>query len=169
MNKVKYLLLTKEKIHLNKRGKFTGIEMTMMREKKLAVGPGKYLSVKPQILAVMESLISSGCHFVIQSSEGDGIKVIGNDGMTRCVILIRSGVMQTFNLKANTAIAKGIIKKIGLDEGHVNLRKQSKSEYVYTDFSEECKPDKITKFILELPPSSVCTCGHKKDIKKKIL
>lgn len=156
----------KEKTRINKKGKFTGIKMNMLEKDGLAIGPEKRLIVKSQILAVLESLISSGCHYVIQSSEGDGIKLIGSDGMTRCVILIRSGVMQTFNLKANASMVKEIMKKIGLPETNVNIRKQSKSEYVYTDFSEECKPDKITKFILELPPSSICTCGHKKDIKK---
>jgi hypothetical protein len=164
--RVKYILLSKTFVRINKKGKPTGKKIKFYEGGKLAVGPGKSLAVTYKVLAVLESLLSSGCHFVLQSSEGDGIKVIGKDGMSRCIILIRSGCMQTFNLKADSVKAKELMKELNLIPSDVNVRNNSKSKYVYTDFSETCKPEKISKFILKLPPSSKCVCGSKKDIDK---
>lgn len=168
-----YPHLIREKASINKKGKPTGKYEIMLTEDGLATNnTGERNKVKKHALRILELLAKKGCHFVLQASEGDGIKVVGTDGMTRAIVLYRSGNMQTFNLKADKEEARKILTQTGFDgkapETTVNIRSNSKSDYTYTDFPEGVKTSMVASFILNLPPSSHCSCGHANDQKKTV-
>ena len=96
--KEKYSLLKKELAWINRRGKPFKQE-EMLNEEGFATGSTSRKNVSNQILSIFETLIQNKFHFVLQASEGDGIKVTGNDNMTRCVMIVRNNAIQAFCLK----------------------------------------------------------------------
>ena len=161
--------LTNEMVGINKRGKPTGKTVELYNKFGLVTG-SKLDRIEPgrQSLETLENLICENYHFVLQASEGDGIKVVDNNGMSKCILIFRSGGIHSFNLKASRETVLQVIKDVEIPATMVNIRGHSKSDSVYTDFEKDLSPMKIVEFIYNLPQSSNCHCGHKNDIQKAI-
>lgn len=165
--KEKYSLLKKELAWINRRGKPFKQE-EMLNEEGFATGSTSRKNVSNQILSIFETLIQNKFHFVLQASEGDGIKVTGNDNMTRCVMIVRNNAIQAFCLKANKTEASYLLDEAQIDIKNVNIRNTTKNDFVYVDFDKFVEPEKIFTFIKNLPPSTPCNCGRHNIVKQKI-
>jgi hypothetical protein len=158
-----YPLLSKERSFINKRGKPTGRYANLCTKSGVVIGSSEdRKQVSAQILKTLETLLANGYHFVLQASEGDGIKIVGNDAMTRAILLFRRGCMQIFCLKARWEDAEKLCASTEIPRNTINIR-QGKTDYVYVDFDEVVNPGNIANFILSLPESVQCKCGHKND------
>lgn len=159
-SEVKYILLSKNTAWINKRGK-PHKEVNMLSSEGCATGAKGRKHLTHHIMAVLEDLLSDKHHFILQSSEGDGIKISGNDNMTRCVMFVRSGKIQIFCLKAKRPEAIYLLEEAKINSKKINIRSMTKTEYVYVDFDDDqsIKPSDIATFIRLLPPSTACNCG----------
>lgn len=156
-------LRTLEVTH-NHRGIAEG-KVVLLTDDGLAVSPDKRVKEEAtdQILGLLSGVTQVGYHVVLQRSEGDGIKFVDPEGMSKGVMLVRSGECHIYCLKGNREIVEGIMKSVGIDD--FNIRSNAKSDYVYADFGKNVPAELIAKFVQELPQSAACRCGHPNDKK----
>jgi hypothetical protein len=133
----------------------------LLTEDGLAVGNRDRIE-KPteQTVRILEKLIDMKYHFVLQSSEGQSLKVVDDSGMSKCVLFVRSKSIQLFCLKLPREPARALLAELHLV---ANVRVSKKSRFAYVDFDQTRDWRTIVMFVAELPRSSQCQCGHPRD------
>ena len=159
----KYSKLAAETASINARGNPTGKRETMLTSDGLVVGSnGSREKACKVALATLNSLLPEH-HYVLQSSEGKGIKIVGQDGNARAVVTSAAKDFTIYCIKCNKDEAKSKLDKLGIKG---NIRSSAKNENVYVDFDTDTDHLMVKKFISGLTPGNACRCGHKNDTAK---